>query len=272
MAKLIFLASYPESGNTWMRLMLSSLIYPQQELNINNIKGSSSAADRLLFEKHTGLDASELSSEVLSRMRSAWYESLLLSNEEMIILKTHDAFRNQSDDPLFATSLDVKVIYLVRNPLDIVISYSHHSQESVSLTIDKLNDPSRKLSDWSKPQLPQFLGNWSHHVTSWTQSEADLLLVRYEDLRNDIMHVMSKVTAFLKLDADIHAVERVVDETSLDKLRQQEVKHGFNERLHSQSTFFGPGKIGQWKSKLTDTEVGSVIRIHESVMSEIGYL
>jgi hypothetical protein len=168
------------------------------------------------------------------------------------------------------------VLYLVRNPLDVAVSFAFHRGVLPADMVAHLNDPGYCFSgDGNRlpNQLPQRLLTWSGHVRSWLdESGLPVHVVRYEDLLLAPMETFSKLLAFVGLDPDPARVRTAIDFSSFDVLKAQESAHGFQERPAAAERFFRNGGIGDWRNHLTETQAGQIAADHGPVMKRLGYL
>eukprot|EP01013_Petalomonas_cantuscygni_P017623 TRINITY_DN3481_c0_g1_i1.p1 TRINITY_DN3481_c0_g1~~TRINITY_DN3481_c0_g1_i1.p1 ORF type:complete len:196 (-),score=0.90 TRINITY_DN3481_c0_g1_i1:54-641(-) len=137
------------------------------------------------FDEFTGLDSSDLSADEIDLLRPDFYQTLARAATEPIFWKVHDMYhKNGQNKWLFPTDASKAVIYLVRNPFDIAISYSFHSgHQDYAETIRKMNDPTTWVAGDQNSQMRQIMGSWSNHVRSWTeQTDIPVLVVKYEDM------------------------------------------------------------------------------------------
>ena len=186
-------------------------------------------------------------------------------------LKTHSMYVTHAGTPTINAEVTAGAIYIVRNPLDIAISYSAFRNREIDDTIALLNQPGRVL-----PRNPKHAyvpcGSWSEHVTSWTRKAHDRLLVlRYEDMLSDRSVQFGRVVDFIRIKADANSLESAIAATSFDKLKDEEQEDGFSERPEETSRFFRRGEANQWRSELTDAQVAAVVRPNRSAMTAMGY-
>ena len=187
-SKIVWLASYPKSGNTWFRAFLTALLNPGlAEVDINNLHPTTIASSRQLFDEMTGLSSADLSPDEIDRLRPRVYRQNALESEDMIYHKVHDAWIRLPDgEPIIPADVTRAVVYFIRNPLDVVLSFAHHLNTSIDKTIAIMNNPAYAFCDRRDRlhnQLSQRLLTWSSHVKSWVdESGLPVLIMRYEDM------------------------------------------------------------------------------------------
>ena len=308
---IVWLASYPKSGNTWLRAVLTNYLRDDGEpASINALVGGPVASDRETFSEIVGLDSSDLTPDEILRHRPLFHELLARelaghptggggrptqsagapSRERApAFVKVHDAYLYAGDGAaLFPKVATSAVVYLVRNPLDVVVSYAHHRQKSIDATMQWMNEPAAaegKVARGIHTQLPQLLTTWSGHVTSWLdQEELPVHVARYEDLLADPMAGFGAIVRFAGLDRDgTHPEEpgrpsasarlaRAVGQTAFSRLRAQEEDSGFSEKQPTAPSFFRAGVAGSWRTALAPRQVQALVDAHGPVMARLGYL
>ena len=273
---LVWVASYPKSGNTWMRVLLTNYLRPAGgPASINELLPGARWFDRHEFEEYTGLHVSALTPDQTLRYRSLFHELLAAELPRPTFVKVHDAcLGTDRGDLLFPASATAGAVYIVRNPLDVAVSYAHHAQRPVGLVIGWMGDPSRTTSaSRSYHVLPQPLSTWSGHVLSWLdRTEFPVHCVRYEDLLADPAAEFGAVVRFAGLDHDAGAVARAVGRSRFERLREQEARAGFRERMPWAPSFFREGRAGSWRGALTREQVRALVDAHGPAMRRLGYL
>ena len=279
MAEIVWLASYPKSGNTWMRVLLANYIRDVgQPIDINSMDDFPIASYRWWFDDCVGLKASQLDETVIQRLRPEVYRRLAAENGQTLFVKVHDRWQlTDRREPLFPPEITRGVVYIVRNPLDLVASYANHSSRSVEDVVDSMCDPLFAMAPSTHGlhlQLRQVLGSWSDHVGSWVDdSGLPIHLVRYEDMRYDPEASFSAVVRFCGLPVDRDRIRRAVGFSDFNELQRQEQASGFRERRNgSAGPFFRRGEVGGWRRELSAALARRVIDDHGPMMNRLGYL
>ncbi len=279
MGEIVWLASYPKSGNTWVRVLLTNYLRDGEvPADVNELESTPIASARVWFDEWAGLEASALSDETIERLRPGVYRCLARAAAERLYMKVHDAWMRTADgEPLFPAEVTGGVIYIIRNPLDLVASVANHCGLTLRRSADLLCNPDATLAPSHgglSDQLRQYTGDWSHHVTSWVdRSDLRLHLVRYEDLRADPLGAFAAIVRFCGLKLDEATAAKAVAFSDFRELQQQEQRGGFRERLPSANgLFFRQGQAGAWRRELPAELVARVIETQGPTMRRFGYL
>ena len=279
MAKITWLASYPKSGNTWMRVLLANYLRDADSpIDINELGVGPIASARICFDEWAGIEASALDDAVIEELRPEVFRCLLREAQDNLYMKVHDAWgRTRRGAPLFPDGLTAGVVYIVRNPLDVASSCAHHWGISAEKAVQNLCDPQFAISrsdDGLADQLRQRLLSWSGHVRSWLdESGLPVHVVRYEDLLCEPEKAFCEVVRFCGLPVDAFRIRKAVTFSAFSELQRQEQHHGFRERpLHSSAKFFRKGEIGSWREELSPSLASQLIQMHGETMRRFGYL
>lgn len=278
MNQIVWLASYPKSGNTWLRLFLANFLRNSRTpIDINDIGFRAVASNRRMADEAMGVECSDMTADEIDGYRPALYRHLAMTSEAPLYLKIHDAHTGTTDgQPLIPSDVSRAVVYVVRNPLDVAVSFAHHSSKTIDEIIERMACDTAALAghcDRLHFQLRQRLLAWSHHVESWLdQSFIPVRVMRYEDTCRDPVEAFSSAIHFLGLERNPERIRRAVQFSSFDSLRCQESEKGFKEKPFGAASFFRFGKPGAWREILTDRQVDRVIADHGEVMRRLGYL
>ncbi len=273
MGYIYWVASYPKSGNTWMRAFLTNLVSPTEETSgINHLS-------EVAPEEHFGLfyqpfltkPLAEARLEELAAIRPLVHQAIADAVEGFIFLKTHSMLARHLGTPTISPAATAGAIYIVRNPLDVVVSYSKFRNLTIDETIGIVN---RRGFIMPKPRMHSYVpsGSWAENVRSWTKRRHDRLLVlRYEDMLEDPAAAFGAVARLLRIDATAEAIERAIQSASFDRLKGEEQQGGFAERPPWTKQFFRSGTAGQWREELTPAQIREIALPNKSLMVEFGY-
>lgn len=288
---IVWIAAYPKSGTTWLRTMLSNyLSHGDAPASINALVGQWGASARDKFDQLMGIDSSDLRPDELARHLPAFRELLAdavctqpigaiesaAGPRLPYFAKTHEAFQGPVGGPRFSAVGTVGAIYLVRNPLDVAVSYAHHLQLPIEQTIRRMNRPDADevpAVSGIRNLLPNPLRTWREHVASWVdQKLVRTCVVRYEDMLSDPLAAFGKVVRFAGLQLQAGRLQRAVDHAAFPRLQAQEAERGFGERQQTAPCFFRAGVAGDWRRVLTRDQVQALVDAHGPMMARFGYL
>jgi hypothetical protein len=278
MGGIIWLASYPKSGNTWLRAFLTNFLrHEDQPANINELEGGPTSAARPLFDEAVGIEASDLTPEEIECYRPAVYRYMAARSPSTLFLKIHDAYTYTPEGvPLVPVEATHGAIYILRNPLDVAVSFAHHSNISLDESIRRMADESFALANTPSQlhlQLRQKLLSWSSHILSWVEAPGlRVHIVRYEDMHQRPQHTFTGIVRFAGLSDDLERVGRALERSSFAGLQQQEQMYGFREKNPHAQSFFRKGQVGSWHEVLTAAQIDRLLRDHAPVMHRFEYL
>lgn len=278
MSNLVWLASYPKSGNTWFRVFLANLqSKAASPVDINRLTAYPIASSRTLFDEATGLAAADLTHDEIERLRPRVYEHLAARATEVQFIKIHDAFTLTADgEPLVSRHAASKAIYFIRNPLDVAVSFAHHSAKEVDRAMLQMAD--EQMAFAAKPgrlhfQLRQILSSWRRHVLSWVDAPGlSVLVVRYEDMKQRPLETFSAAARFAELPHGAEQIQRALEFSAFEEMQRQELAQGFVEKQPEAKSFFRMGQAGGWRGVLTPSQVERIVRDQGDVMRRFGYL
>jgi len=278
MSRIVWLASYPRSGNTWMRIFLTNIRRGgDQPADINSLVREPIASAREDFDDALGVESSDLTVEEIERYRPHAYRQMAADSVETLFLKIHDAFTLAlGGDPIVPADVTLGAIYLVRNPLDVAVSFANYSGTFLDETISLMAQEGCVLAQSRcrlDRQLHQRLLSWSSHIKSWLDKPTfPVHVIRYEDMFRYPQETFTKAAHFSGLPHDEERVCRALKNSSFNVLQDQERIHGFRDRPATSQSFFRQGKAGSWREVLSKAQIARIIQNHGKVMERLGYL
>ncbi len=278
MSGIVWLVSYPKSGNTWVRIFLNNYTLDEAEpVNINKLEKEIHACTRELFDRLTGIESSDLTPTEIDRIRPLMYRQWAAEASETLFVKVHDAWRcNDVGEPIFPKAVTKTAVYIIRNPLDIVASLANHYSIDIDDAINTLANEQYGLAQSTEKlyrQLPQFIGSWHQHVTSWTQkARVPVQVIRYEDMVQSPTETFGSLVQAAGLPLESDRLAKAIQFSAFDQVKQQETAVGFIEKLPDTPSFFRQGKVGGWQNELTPAKINTVCHNHGEVMKKFGYL
>ena len=274
MGRILWLASYPKSGNTWLRLFLSNLLADSPvPFDINRIGEVTLAepgtAGFALFDQRPWQEWSEAE---IARLRPRVQERISQTRDGVIPVKTHSAFVKVGGIPTINMDVTAGAVYVVRNPMDLVISYAHHQGIAIDAMIDIMTTDMFRTPT-NATNVYEVMGSWSQHVMSWTATDSPLIhVMRYEDMMADAEAAFSDLAAFMRVKTTPAKIARAVKHAAFDEAKKMEAKDGFVERTPAQSHFFRSAKVDEWRGVLSDEQVRRIVAPHRTQMARFGYL
>jgi len=275
---IIWIASYPRSGNTWTRAFINALAHiirdPNfQDVDINRIEEGSAAESKAeLYTQLLGKPAHRATDAVIAATRPRVQAGIVRSLGRPVLIKTHNAQAMDYGHPLINMGVSAGGIYVVRNPLDVVISFAHFSGKTIDETIEAMASPGYGVRT-TRDYVRTVTGSWTENVGSWTaRPHPAVLVVRYEDLIADPTKHFGAVARHLLMAPTDEQLGKAIEMTGFERLREKEAAAGFGERPDTTNQFFRAGKAGQWRETLTEAQVARMVAAHKPLMRKFGYL
>ena len=288
--KIIWLASYPKSGNTWLRYLISNYFFnSERKFNFKIAKAI------IHFPTEDQMKSIVNRSEILKnpfsisnywiqaqeelKIKSNQFNNQTDSKSNAVFLKTHNALVSINNKSFTNEDLSLAIIQIVRDPRDIVISYSNYANSSYDeiireMTTDRLMYRMDKSED---PPRIQIAGSWKFHYISWKTGVPTIprILVKYEDLLSNTEDEFYKIIKFLSkllnFKINMNQLKFSVECSSFKVLSQSEKKHGFHE-IKSDRPFFRKGTKNQWQEKLSQLQINKIENEFKDEMKFLGYL
>ena len=279
---IIWIASYPKSGNTWVRMFLRSYFLPDGKSFSINSKGSD-AFEVLNFPETKILQELNIDFNKFENIVKNWVsiQDYINLNNKTNFLKTHNGNFTINNYPFTNTDNTAGGIYIVRDPRDVAVSMSHHSNMNNESVVEYLITNQHEIAHIDKNSKKEkqdsfkksIMGTWSMNYLSWKSYKGRKIhFVRYEDLINDTKNEFLKILEYLKnivnFNIDEQKLNKAIIETSFENLSNMELKNGFIEQSWEKN-FFRKGKIGDWKESL-DNKLSK--KIEDTFYKEMEYL
>jgi hypothetical protein len=269
---IVWLASYPKSGNTWMRVFLANYIAnTSKPLKINEVpKLGNGDSGPELYRAVGGPNVDTMDMATTLSLRDRVLQKIVSNNADVNFVKTHNICGSAYKVNLIPPQLTRQAIYILRNPLDMLVSFSRHfgiSHEQAADALareDHVNLPNETTTF-------QFLSSWSEHVESWARAPFPVHMVRYEDLIAEPEKYFGGVLKAIGIPVEKERLAKAVKFSDFKELSRQESVAGFVEKSKKSEKFFAKGQAGQWKSDLDPELVSRVRRQHKRVMKKYGY-
>jgi hypothetical protein len=267
------IASYPKSGNTYVRIFLAHYLRGETDLNKTGFHIFASKANFPLY---------------MVPKRS------IRPFLELRICKTHETAYG------FTGRFVDRAVYIVRNPLDVCLSFGRHMDQPLDKAIQSMGQPYKKLK--GNPKIyPQHIGSWSTNVLSWLkQNRFPTLIIKYESLvrdPNEFLKILSffglplreerfkaavefskfsnlkaKEEQMLEQSIAVQSMETVPSDAIPEDASKKSLRPiAYKEARGSTGRFFNVGKYNQWQDKLSTDQITRILRDHGQVMQMLGY-
>ncbi len=291
MSKHIFwIVSYPKSGNTLVRAIISALFFSRDgKFQLDQLKHTSQFERRDRVNLINKINKEEfLNLDQLKILSKYW---LTLQNKENMkidkgfgFVKSHSSYVSMFNNWFTTLNNTAGYIYVIRDPRDVAISWSKHANlsydDSISFMLNfnsciEWAQTNSELPDNIKPKT--FLSSWDEHVLSWTKNSLDVpkLVLKYEDLVYKKEEVVKIIVKFfeknfnIKFNSNDEKIANIVESTSFEKLKSQENEYGFAEA--SSGAFFRKGEKNQWKNELTVEQIARLENKFRDFINKFSY-
>ena len=265
---IVWLASYPKSGNTWLRAILSTLIHSTdgkfKPQFLNKI---------FAFPAYTHFKNFTDNINDINEVKKYWIkvqEKLNLDNDTKFI-KTHHV-NCEIDGYRFTNKKNTQaVIYLVRDPRNVVTSLSNYFGLKTEEAVKRISNP---LAYKGETDVATIVGSWSQNYNSWKNSD-NLYLIKYEDLIKNTQAEINKLFLFLKTKCNLKInsnINEIIESTSFENLQNMEKKKLLDLPVNNGKNFFYLGKKNKWENILDQESAKDIKKIFKTEMTELGYL
>ena len=275
---IIWLASYPKSGNTWVRLFLDSLFNSSENFNINQNFIEQFPLRSNFFELTDNVN----DQEEFAKHCIAAQQKLNLDNK-IKIFKTHNALWNWKNGKYSFTNENetLGVIHIVRDPRNVVTSIlNYFHKKNYQDAIEFMRKDRILGGDEDEHGLPTIIGSWSNHYKSWKKFKKNYLLIKYEDLIKKNKEEFFKITNYLNSLGDFkfskNNISKAIKNCEFENLSKQEDKFGFisnsdtNKKLNQKFFNLGPNK--DWKKILNKEYQEEIENLFGTEMKDVGYI
>jgi hypothetical protein len=272
---ILWLASYPKSGNTWMRAFLANLILDAPEpLPLKRIgEVCPSEPTEIWFRPFVEGKVSDLPPKEVAALRVKAQERAVSMNKNVIPMKTHSYLGEDHGHPIISMKATYGAVYIIRDPRDVAISAADHFGRTVDEVIEMMADSFATCAAMPGTIVHELQSSWSNHVESWTKwNHPGIFVVRYEDLLADPHDQLGRVARHFGIANDNARIRKAVEFSSFKQLQQLEAAQGFVERSIHSERFFRAGRSGGWQEKLTPAQVKRIESDHTEQMKRFGYL
>ncbi len=257
--RIIWLASFHKSGNTWVRAFLANYFAPKgAPVGINQLFDEvvSDVRQDFFDQAAGGAFRGKVFDDSIA-LRPKVQRLIASAKPGHQFVKTHSKIGRIGPVDLILPEVTAAAIYILRNPFDLAPSYARHSNVPVDRAIDNMCDA--KALTASESGIFEVLGRWDDHLASWTGSQGLALhVMRYEDMAADPERAFRGLLGFLQAPISDGKLRRTIRRASFETLQKQEARQGFRERPNAMERFFVRGKPGGWREELTPAQVSRI--------------
>lgn len=271
---LVWLASYPKSGNTWTRVFLANYLFnakaPVPINQVHRLGMGDSVAETYRRVANGGYDPRDVKATLA--LRPKVLRGIAANGADVNFVKTHCRRGRLGGVELVPPELTRAAVYILRDPHDMVLSYARHYGGTPEEAVAAMERDDHIVLGEAGSAV-QFVGNWSTHVTSWARTRRfSVEVIRYEDLKADPAAGFSRMLALIGVPVERERLERAISFSSFEEMQRQEAAHGFIERSTNAERFFMSGESGRGRQELAPELARRIADAHGPVMQEFGYL
>ena len=279
---IIWIASYPKSGNTWVRSIISSLIYSNDgNFDFDLLKKIQQYPSQKYFKNFTK------DFQNINEIKKYWIESQDIINldKEVKFFKTHHINCKIGEHAFTNKNNTLGTIYVVRDPRNLINSFTNHysiDKNTAKNFITSRQSVTGALEDMKRDNsIFTILGSWNDHLKSWTGVNQNLLLIKYEDLIMDPLNEINKIIKYLKnlinFSVNEKKIDNIINSTSFDVMKKKETEKGFHESVMDSTdknkvNFFNLGKENKWEKYLNSEDQEFIKDKLGLEMKELGYI
>jgi len=278
---IIWIASYPKSGNTWVRAMISSLVYSNDGVfNFELLKKIQQFPNRKHFENFTQ------KFQDINELKKFWIaaQNWINLSGEIKFLKTHHINCKIGEHPFTNNNNTLGAIYVVRDPRNLINSFVNHYQidkKAAKNFITSKASATGGTAGSKQNNVFTILGSWDDHYKSWKKINNNLLIIKYENLilnpYEEIHRIIRFLEKFINFNYDDNKIKNIIESTSFQKMKKMELEKGFDEAISNEETsnkinFFNLGSENKWQKYLNDDEVNYITNKLSAEMKELGYI
>ena len=260
---IIWLSSYPKSGNTWLRSLLASYYFSKEgDFNFNLLKNIDQFPSYDYFKNYdkTFINPTDTAEFWIEEQKK------INSNNKVKFFKTHNALCKINNYSFTDSKNTLAAIYIIRDPRNVITSLANHYEIDADQAFEFMTTEQKAITQKKENSYVGFVAlfSWIFHQESWTNNKLfPTLVIRYEDLQNETFLTLKKVIDFIekqinsKNSFNRDKAKKSVQSCDFERLKKLEINEGFNEspiskKDNSRINFFKLGKNNDYKKLLTE--------------------
>ncbi|MDP1820860.1 MAG: sulfotransferase domain-containing protein [Acidimicrobiales bacterium] len=277
-ARTVWLASYPKSGNTWVRAVVTALGTHPHLFGVDHLVSGAQPQHVGAALGAYGLDPRWLSGDELDVLRDALCRRMGAGGpgDPPVLRKTHERYRpGMPGREPFPADATRAAILVVRDPRDVACSFAPFFDVTIDEAIAAMaRDGGEPEANAAQAQTASPWGTWSTHAMSWLSDDVPfpVHLVRYEDLQSDAAGTLQPVLEAVGLPCTPDTLAAAVEQARFDRLQESEATRGFKETSPRTRQFFRSGRSGGWHNELAAGQAAAIVDAHADAMRVLGYL
>ena len=275
---IIWIASYPKSGNTYIRSLLSAYYFSKSgEFEFDLLKNIKQFPDKFFFDKELNNIEEAFKNYVPAQKK-------IFENKKVRFLKSHNLLGLYKGHPFTVPEYTLGAIYVVRDPRNVILSLMNHYSLSEKEALDFITDDNRDIhQDENDFAAYSFLSSWAKHYTSWsTAKKYRKLLIKYEELKSNKYEIFRDIIVYVNTllnrteRVNKEKLKRAIESTEFNILKQKETKKGFVESAKDKKgkikIFFNKGFENDWKNSISSKSIKKIETKFYNEMVNLGYI
>lgn len=276
--QIIWIASYPKSGNTWVRMFLDA--YFLGELDINDMVCSVSDDTVFRHQIGDGSDPRQYPIDIQQMLRPMGLVRLVRAWEENhfadipLFVKTHNCNMIANGIEQIPEAVTKKVIHIVRDPRDVLPSFAKHMGSTHDEALEHMQDKFRVLFGERAGKMADFISDWGRNAKSYLQTDTHYVKTfRYEDMRKDPKKKFTEILEFAEVPVDEQRLEKALELVDISNIQKREKQDGFKEASpkNKDGFFGGGGKVG-WQNKISIKHARQLEKSFGPIMKKLNYV